>query len=147
MDWRAEAIEKLQGYESQRQALDRIPLELERLGAAYTGIRAAKLDGMPRSGSGASDREEAMVANIVYRDDLKRKLKEARLWVEIVEGGLSALAEDEQLVLELLFMRPAKGNIERLCELLCVEKSTVYHRRDEALRRFTIALYGTVESA
>jgi len=140
MDWKAEAIDKLQGYEAQQRAVDGITGELERLGAA-------KLDGMPRSGSSASNREEAMVDNITHRDNLKRKLKEARLWVEIVDGGLSVLDDDGRLVLELLFVRPAKGNIERLCEQLCVEKSTVYHRRDEALRRFTIALYGTVESA
>lgn len=147
MDWKAEAIDKLQGYEAQQRAVDGITGELERLGAAYTGIRAAKLDGMPRAGGNASAREEAMVDNITHRDNLKRKLKEARLWVEIVDGGLSVLDDDGRLVLELLFMHPAKGNIDRLCEQLCVEKSTAYRLRDEALRRFTIALYGAVESA
>ena len=147
MDWKAEAIDKLQGYEARQADMERIPRELERLGASYTGIRAARLDSMPRAGSSASKREEAMISNITCRDDLKRKLKEAQLWVEIVDGGLSVLDDDERLVLELLFMRPAKGNIDRLCEQLCVEKSTAYRRRDEALRRFTIALYGAVESA
>lgn len=127
--------------------MERIPHELERLGASFAGIRADRLDGMPRSGSSASRREETMIFNITCRDDLKRKLKEARLWVEIVEGGLSILGDEEQLVLELLFIRPAKGNIDRLCEQLRVEKSTVCHCRDETLRRFTIALYGAVESA
>lgn len=146
MDWKAEAIEKLQGYDSQRQAIDLIPLELERLGADYTGIRAAKVDGMPRAGSSASTREDAMISNITYRDELKRRLKEARLWVEIVDGGLSTLGEEDGLVLEYLFIHPAKGNIDRLCERLNVDKSTVYSRRNNALRRFTIALYGVVES-
>ena len=140
MDWKAEAIDKLQGYEAQQRAVDGITGELERLGAA-------KLDGMPRTGINASARKEVMVDNITHRDNLKRKLKEARLWVEIVDGGLSVLGEDERFVLDLLFMHPAKGNIERLCEQLWVEKATVYRRRDEALRRFTIALYGAVESA
>lgn len=146
MDWKAEAIEKLQGYEAQRAAVDRIPRELERLEASYTGIRSAKLDRMPRSGSSASRREEAMVDNITRRDDLKRQLKEARLWVEIVDRGLSILDEEERMVLELLFIRKAKGNIDRLCERLFVEKSAVYHKRDKTLRRFTMALYGAVES-
>lgn len=117
-------------------------MELERLGAAYTGIRAAKVDGMPRAGSSASSREGAMISNITRRDELKRRLKEARLWVEIVDGGLSILDDEGRLVLELLFIHPAKGNIDRLCEQLYIEKSTAYHRRDEALRRFTLALYG-----
>lgn len=146
MDWRTEAVEKLQGYERQRQALDRIPTELERLEAAYASIRAARLDGMPRSGSGASRREEAMVDNIACRDRLRRRLKEARLWVEIVNGGLSILDEEDRLTLEYCYIHKVKGSVDALCERLCLEKSAVYRRRDRALRRFTVALYGAVES-
>lgn len=57
MDWKAEAIDKLQGYEAQQRAVDGITGELERLGAA-------KLDGMPRTGINASARKEVMVDNI-----------------------------------------------------------------------------------
>lgn len=142
MDWRAEAIEKLKGYEARRQALEEIPLELERLEAASTGIRSAKLDGMPRAGSSASSREDAMISNITRRDGLKRKLKEARLWVEIVDGGLSILDDEDRLTLDLCFIHKVKGSIDDLCERLCVEKSAAYRRRDLALNRFTLALYG-----
>lgn len=142
MDWKAEAIEKLQGYNGQRQALDRIPLELERLGAAYTGIRSAKVDGMPRSGSSASGREDAMISNIVHRDELKRQLKEARLWVEIVDNGLSVLDEEDRLTLEYCYIHKVKGSINELCYQLNVDTSAAYRRRDLALRRFTLALYG-----
>ena len=142
MDWKAEAIDKLKYYEANRQALDSIPRELERLEAAYTGIRAAKLDGMPRAGSNGSTREDAILSNIVHRDELKRRLKEARLWVEIVDGGLSVLDDEDRLTLELCFIHKVKGSIDDLGERLCLEKSAVYRRRDEALRRFTLALYG-----
>ena len=87
-----------------------------------------------------------MLDNITCRDDLKRKLKEARLWVEIVEGGLSILDDEERLALELCFIHRAKGAIMELCERLNVENSTAYRRRDDALRRFTMALYGALEN-
>ena len=133
MDWKQEA---------HKQVLDSIPLELERLKAAYTGIRAALLDGMPRSGSSASHREEAIVGNIARRDELKRKLKEARLWVEIVNGGLSVLDDEERLALEYCYIHKVKGSINELCYQLNVDTSAAYRRRDIALRRFTQALYG-----
>lgn len=142
MDWKQETIDKLTGYGAQRQALEDIPRELERLGASYTGIRAAKLDGMPRSGSSASSREEAMVDNITRRDNLKRKLKEAGLWASIVEGGLSVLDDEERLALQYCYIHKVKGSIDELCYRLNVDKSAAYRRRDEALRRFTMALYG-----
>lgn len=145
MDWKQEAIDKLRNYEARRADMEVILRDLERLEAAYTGIRAARLDGMPRSGSSASNREEDMVGSITRRDDLKRKLTEARLWVEIVEGGLSVLDDEERLVLDRFYIHRAKGNVGELCERLNVEQATVYRKRDIALRRFTIALYGPLE--
>ena len=41
MDWKREAADKLRCYEVRRQALESIPLEIERLELAYTGLRAA----------------------------------------------------------------------------------------------------------
>ena len=142
MDWKREAIDKLKNYEAHKRALDSIPLELERLEAAYTGIRAAKVDGTPTAKGGGNRREDAMLSNIVHRDELKRRLKEARLWVEIVDGGLSILDDEQRLALDLCFIHKVKGSINELCYQLNVDKSAVYRRRDEALRRFTLALYG-----
>ena len=145
MDWKQEAIDKLRNYEARRADMEVILRDLERLEAAYTGIRAARLDGMPRSGSSASNREEDMVGSITRRDDLKRKLTEARLWVEIVEGGLSVLDDEERLALDYCYIHKVKGAINELCERLNVEQATVYRKRDIALRRFTIALYGPLQ--
>ena len=59
-----------------------------------------------------------------------------------VEKAMQTLSAEEQLVLKWLFLQPKKGNVERLCQELCVEQSTVYRRRDKALTHFTTALYG-----
>ena len=63
----------------------------------------------------------------------------------IVEGGLSVLDDEERLVLDRFYIHRAKGNVGELCERLNVEQATVYRKRDIALRRFTIALYGPLE--
>jgi len=145
VDWKQEAIEKLRDYEAHKRALAAIPSELERLEAAYTGIRSARLDGMPKA-HGGSTREDSMVNNITRRDELRRQLKESKLWVEVVDGALSVLDEEERLVLDLCYIHKVKGSIEDLCCRLNLEKSAVYRRRDEALRRFTRALYGPLDS-
>ena len=49
-------------------------------------------------------------------------------------------------MIERLFIHPMKGAMALLSEQLDIDKTTVYRRRDNALRRFTIALYGAVES-
>ncbi len=145
MNWKREAIDKLKNYEAHREALENIPKEIKRLESAYAGIRSATTDGTPVSGGG-NTREDSMLSNIVHRDELKRRLKEARLWVAQVDKALSVLDDEERLVLDRFYIHRAKGNVGELCERLNVEQATVYRKRDSALRRFTIALYGVTET-
>ena len=145
MNWKREAIDKLKNYEAHKQALECLPKEIRRLESAYTGIRSATTDGTPISGGG-STREDSMLSNIVHRDELKRRLKEARLWVAQVDKALAVLDDEERLVLDRFYIHRTKGAVEALCESLNLEKSAVYGRRDKALRHFTLALYGATET-
>lgn len=145
MNWKREAIDKLKNYEAHKQALECLTKEIRRLESAYTGIRSATTDGTPISGGG-NTREDSMLSNIVHRDELKRRLKEARLWVSMVDKALAVLDDEEQLVLDRFYIHLAKGAVEALCECLNLEKSAVYDRRDKALRHFTLALYGVTET-
>ncbi len=145
MNWKFEAVEKLKEYTARKNALLSIPEEIARLEEAACSIRAASADATPVSGGG-STREEMLLSNIVHRQELERQLSDAERWVEIVDCGLAVLPEDDRRVLELMYINRAKGNVDRLCEELGIEKPTVYRRRDTALRLFTIALYGAVDT-
>lgn len=145
MNWKREAVDKLRNYEAHKQALENLPKEIKRLEGTFTGIRSASTEGTHVSGGGGT-REDVMLSNIVHRDELKRRLKEARLWVTQVDKALTVLDDEERLVLERFYIHSAKGNVDVLCEQLHIERSAVYDRRDKALRRFTIALYGATET-
>ncbi len=145
MDWKQEAADKLMQYEARRQSLENIPAEIKRLELDYRALRASVPDSIPGSGSG-SRREDAMLSNIVRREELARQLESARAWVALADGGLAALDEEDRLVLDRFYVHRHKGACERLCEELDREKAQVYRRRDRALKRFTLALYGGLES-
>lgn len=145
MEWKYEAISKLKCYEAHKRALENIPEELARLKSVSVSVRSATTDSTPVSGGG-STREDAMLSNIVHRQELARTLRQAKLWVSTVDRAMSVLDDDERLVLEMMYIHRARGNIDRLCESLNVEKAQVYRRRDKALRHFTLALYGVTES-
>ena len=145
MNWKREAVDKLKNYEAHKQALESLPKEIRRLESAYAGIRSAAAGGTPVSGGG-NTREDAMLSNIVHRDELKRRLKEAKLWVSMVDKALAVLTDEERLVLDRFYIHRAKGNVGELCERLNLEQSAVYDRRDRALRHFTLALYGVTET-
>ena len=144
MNWKFEAIEKLKQYEAKKRSLQNIPEEIKRLEAAMQSIRSAMSDGSPVQGGG-SGREDMYLSNIVRREELERSLELAQKWIDFVDAGLELLAEDERLVLDRFYINPAKGNVERLCMELGCEQATVYRRREQALRRFTLSLYGCME--
>lgn len=145
MNWKREAIDKLKNYEAHKQALENIPREIKRLESAYTGLRSASTENAPVSGGGGT-REDCALSNIVLRDELKRRLKEARLWVAQVDKALAVLDDEERLVLDRFYIHRTKDSVGELCDRLNLEKTAVYDRREKALRHFTIALYGITES-
>ena len=141
MNWKAEAIGKLKKYDAMRMSQLLLPQELNRLEGEYTAIRGARTSGISVEGGG-SGREDALIDNIVQRQEVQQALANATAWVQIVEKGLSCLSEEEKMILRRLYIYPEKNSPKRLCEELGVEMSSVYRRRDKALRTFTLALYG-----
>ena len=140
MDWKREALGKLKNYEAMRSCLQAIPLELQRLELDAQKIRSA--DPGRVAVKGGILRDDALLNNIVHRQELQNQLSQAQCWVRSVEQALSALPEEQRQVLRQLYIVPRKGALEQLCGELGVEQSTVYRRRDQALRQFTTALYG-----
>ena len=145
MNWKKEAIEKLLEYGVRRQALENIPEEIRRLELDYRTMRSTVSNSIPAHGDG-SPREDAMLTNIVRREELSRQLESARIWVDMTDRALAALDEEDRQVLGGFYIHRRKGAVERLCEELDREPAQIYRRRDRALRHFTLALYGGIES-
>lgn len=145
MNWKGEAVEKLRRYDAMRQSVRNIPEEMQRLEIDACSIRGARTDGTPVKGGG-NGREDALLNNLVHRQQLQWALEQAQLWLQITERALSALTPEEKLVLHRFYLYPERGSVDRLCGELGVEQSSVYRKRDKALYKFTVALYGCPES-
>ena len=75
---------------------------------------------------------------------LCQRLKSTRQQVALLEGALQVLNPEERIVAEMLLICPQRGNVQRLCEILHVEQSSVYRRRDRAIQKVGTALCGEV---
>ncbi len=141
MLWKMEAIEHLKYYELMKLAVTNISEELKRLELMLQTPGATKTDKvkvhqMPEKG------EDKVLNNLVRQEELKTLLETSKLWVEGTKRALGALAEEERMILTQLYIEPVKGAVEELCKQLNVEQSSIYRKRDRALYRFTVALYG-----
>ena len=143
MNWKIESMEELREYEAKRTAVESIPQEIRQI-----QDQRAKLGGsgntVPVTGGG-SRWEDRQINLIVRLDKLSTSLKLAQEWVEKVERGLKILNAEERMILDRFYINPAKGNVDRLCGDLHLEKTAVYNRKDAALRKYTLARYGCIE--
>lgn len=145
MNWKSEAMEKLRRYDAMRQASCNIPKEIKRLQIAARAIKGANTETVQVKGAG-SQREDWLLDNLVHRQELQWTLDQTKCWLDVTERAMKTLSNEEKLILQRLYICPEKGAVERLCQELELEQSSVYRRRDRALQRFAIALYGFPES-
>ena len=78
MNWRSEAKEKLQRYDAMRLATINIPQELARLEIDAHNIRSPKLDKVGSSSDNRA-REDALLNNIIHRQELLWTLQQAQI--------------------------------------------------------------------
>ena len=143
MNWKLESMEELREYEAKRTAVESIPQEIRQL-REQMGKLGGSSSSVPVQGGG-SRWEDRQINLIVKIDKLDASLGLAQDWVKKVERGLAVLTAEERLILDRFYINAAKGNVDRLCGELHLEKTAVYVRKDAALRKYTLARYGCVE--
>ena len=145
-DWKTEAVDKLKQYEARRQALEIIPMQIAEIESTMTSIRSASADTVSVRTSKGTGREDMLLNCMVQRDELQRSLERARIWVNIVDRGLSILDPEERKVLDRVYIKAERHAADNLAAECFVDVKTIYRWKDKALRKFTIALYGFTES-
>ena len=145
MNWKLEATEKLHRYDAMRQAMIIIPEEIKRLESEAHQLRSAEPAKAPVKKRGCSTKD-LLMTNFVHRQELALLLEQTGTWLQITDRALGTLTPEEKLVLHRLYICPERGGLDRLCTDLQVEQSSIYRKRDKALRKFTYALYGACES-
>lgn len=144
MQWYAIAVSRLRDYEARAAATQSIPEQIALLETRQASIRSSRTDKTPVKGGG-NMREEALISNIMLRDELEKNLEIAQREIAITGAALDVLTQEERRILELFYIRRRPGYIEQLCDEMSVEKSRLYEMKNEALRKFALASCGTVD--
>ncbi|MCC8181538.1 MAG: hypothetical protein LIO45_00940 [Clostridiales bacterium] len=145
MDWKREAEDKLRSYGARKASVGQTAEQIRLLEMQACSIRSSTADGTPVQGGG-NGREDALISNLAQREELARARENTLRWLALVDGALGDLTDEERLILERFYIHRQRGAAERLMEELNIEKSHVYRKKDAALRRFTLLLYGWTET-
>lgn len=143
MNWQKEAINDLGCYLARKNSILVMREKIKELQAKEERLKSAASN-VPVQG-GASKSEDMIINCIVECDRLKDNITAIARWLALVDRGLNTLTEDEKVVLDKFYINRPTRHIDRLCDELHCEKSTVYRLKDSGLKKFTMAMYGILE--
>ena len=64
--------------------------------------------------------------------------------MEWFEPAWDSLTEEERYVLETFYTDEVKGSIHDICSHYSIERSSAYNKKNRALDKLTLQLYGCV---
>lgn len=141
MNWKEEAAQRLGDYRYMRHAVHSLHRELKRLQLEAIALKSLTMDSACTPGAGGR-KEDRLLNNLVRRQQLEDSLEQAELWISTTDDALACLMPEEKRLLERMFLEGDRGNATELAQQMGLERSTLYRRRDDALRKFAVALYG-----
>lgn len=138
-----DTIQRLRNLDAMRDALNNIPERIKILELEHEGLRATQTDGISISG-GENKQEEAMLNNILQRQNLNRDFERTRQEVEQLEAALGKLSPTDRTVLDVFFINRPRNYMDVLCDELHCEVAHVYRTKDKALLELTRRLCGQI---
>ena len=72
-----------------------------------------------------------------------RELDAMRCAVAVTEQAMQQLTPEERLILDRLYVHPEVNNVQELCQLLEVEPSSVYRRKNKAVDKLARVMLGS----
>lgn len=143
MNWKTETLEKLRRYPLMAKAVQIIPMELRRLeqeAAALAGAPLGEVSGGTRRG-----REDQLLNILVRKRTLELNRQNAQWWVDFTRQALEQLDPEDRQLLTQLYIETGRS-VQQICHDLGLEKTSLYRRRDMALKTLTYAMFGALES-
>lgn len=112
-----------ENYPTRKKQVQILPERIKTLEAQLTAIRSSAAESI---GGGGSDRQERDIDILVQIGQFKKELTAAKLDKAVIERILGTLTAEELLCVTLFDLEREPGALDRLCEELHREKSSVY---------------------
>jgi hypothetical protein len=118
--------------------------EIKRTYEKMTGVGSPKWDGMPHA-SNPKAREERLISAISEIDIIKERYRQAIEYMEWFKPAWEELTDDERYCLETFYGDSnsyGSNAAYYVAEYLHIEQPTAYKRKNRALDRLTVLLFG-----
>ena len=144
MNWKKEAVNLLKEYPQRKDSLQSLKQRHAMLERELRELN--EHGGKPQVKGELTAAQEQLLSSTTEQKQLLLNYQLAKLQLQWIEKGLSALDEDERMVLEGFYFIGGPCVKGDLMDALCIERTALYQLKDRALRKFTMSMYGLLES-
>ncbi|HOE18064.1 MAG: hypothetical protein ACOX1U_02255 [Saccharofermentanales bacterium] len=144
LDKKAAAIDALKDYSTMEYILQNHSDILEEMTEKLTAVRSSAPTGMPRIKNPKAG-EARLAATLDEIDVLKERYRRALEYMEWFQPAWEALSEDERFVLSEFYHNDDSRQTDAIgsvCERFSIERSSAYNKKNRALARLALLLYG-----
>ena len=143
LDKRSAAVDALKDYDGMAFIIANTSNEIKNTRDDMGSIRSPQFDGMPRTHNPQAG-EERILKNIEEIDILQERYRQAVEYMEWFKPAWEELSSEERYVLETFYRDEGgqTGAVYEICSQLNVERSTAYNRKNRALAKLAVLLYG-----
>ena len=144
LDKRSAAVDALKDYGSMKFIIGHTDEEVKSAYEKMGGVSSPQLDGMPRSHNPQAS-EERIVKGIEEIDVLKERYRQAVEYMAWFVPAWEELTEDERYVLETFYGEDnqyGSNAADDVADYFQIELASAYRRKNRALERLTILLFG-----
>lgn len=144
LDKRSAAVDALKDYGSMKFIIGHTDEEVKSAYEKMGGVSSPQLDGMPRSHNPQAS-EDRIIKGIDEIDVLKERYRQAVEYMAWFVPAWEELTEDERYVLEAFYGEDnqyGSNAAADVADYFQIERASAYRRKNRALERLTILLFG-----
>ena len=141
LDKRKATIGAIQAFNSMEFIINNTPDEIQNVRSQMGGATTPKLDGLP-STHDPRNRENSLLKAIDQINVLEERYRQAVEYMDWFKPAWEQLSEEDQLMLEILYMDATENAVDEAMDSFKIERSSVYNKRNRSLNILTNLLYG-----
>lgn len=144
LDKRTATINAIKDYESMQFIIASTDEEIKQAYDKMSSVGGAKWDDMPKVHHNPQGFDEKVLNAIEEIDILKERYQQAVEYMNWFQPAWKQMTDEERYVLENFYGKKSYGvnAVYYIAEYLKIEVPTVYKRKNRALDRLTILLFG-----
>ena len=141
LDKRGATASALRDYGRMEFIISHTDDEVKAVHEKMGGVSSPRFDGMPHTHNPHAA-EDRMAEGMDEISVLRERYREAVEFMAWFKPAWAELTEDERYVLECFYMGADGPAVSAVCEHFQIERNSAYRRKNRALSKLSVMLYG-----